>query len=139
MHAKDSYHGEVIAERRRFPRFPLKLQVTYRIASQEPVTTSSENIGLGGLAVLSDRPVEVGQRLKLSLYLPRIASDMVAKIACEAKDARPVDFEARVVWSTRFGTRTMFGAEFTQISDPGRELLRKFLEEYEMDQPRLSF
>jgi|GEM_PF-4295701 len=139
MHAKDSYHGEVIAERRRFPRFPLKLQVTYRIASQEPVTTSSENIGLGGLAVLSDQPVEVGQRLTLSLYLPRIASDMVAKILCEEKDSRPVDFEARVVWSTRFGTRTMFGAEFTQIPDPGRQLLRAFLEEYEMDQPRLSF
>jgi c-di-GMP-binding flagellar brake protein YcgR len=135
----EPFKGETIAERRRYPRFPLKLPVHFQ-CTEKKVNTHSENLSLGGLAVLCDHPLDTGQALNLELFIPKDAGSLESKIVCPEELCVPAAIDARVVWNTRYGDHQfILGVEFLNLHAPADVHLKKFLANYELAQPDVSF
>ena len=91
--------GETIAERRKHPRYPVKLHVQYCLHGdmdrQSFFSHSiSRNLGIGGIALLVEERLETGQALDVKLELP---SEVEGKPALSA-DHQDVLVRSRVVW-----------------------------------------
>jgi hypothetical protein len=139
--AEQEYQGEVIAERRKAPRFPLKLQVRYTLANSDSSCREIpvQNIGCNGLAMLGDQAISLSRCVRLQLFLPKHSAGLVGKIVCPEKESQPVELEGRVIWSTPFGNKFIFGIVFVKINRQQSGSLREFLRYYELDQPSLTF
>lgn len=107
--------------KRKFPRLNLRCDI--EIHSQEvsaPVRAMTQNVGVGGVCVLLDKPLERFSRCRLRLELGAAAQE--------------VQCEGRVVWivptrdikhrKTSYDT----GVEFVDLAPERREDVRKFLE-----------
>ena len=70
-----AFKGEAGAERRKFPRIPLKLRMNFQCLAKDSVSPAeehlAEDLGAGGLAMRSRVRLEKNQILAISLYVPR--------------------------------------------------------------------
>ena len=113
-------YGTVNFERRKYPRFNVNLPIEYyRIDSSISHTGKALNISEGGLLIYFPEEMEIGQHLKLKLFLAS---------ASEMKTIEPL---VEVVWiDFHLGTdwedyRT--GVMFVNISTGDMEKLKNFL------------
>lgn len=108
-------------DKRKFPRLNLQCEILIQSDKQpQPLKTTTENVGRGGVAVILHRPLERFSRCHLRLEL-------------DAKDSK-VEGAGRVVWSVPTsdakGAKKRFdtGIEFTNLGPAEQERLHKFLD-----------
>jgi c-di-GMP-binding flagellar brake protein YcgR len=106
--------------KRKFPRLHLTCEVVVRPQGKElAIKTTTENVGMGGICVMLEQPLERFDRCKVVL---------------ELKDGEPpVQCSGRSVWIVPHRdiktSRTLYdtGIEFLDIDDFSRQRLQAFL------------
>ncbi len=134
--------GETTAERRRFPRKPLKLQVHCQYVERGNVSSTEKNLaadlGAGGLAMHCAHPLESDQILMVSLYLPLPdkRSNPPDAGAYQEEECTSVAILARVAWSApaKEGGHHV-GVQFLDMDREDRKTLKSFLMDYQLYQP----
>ena len=107
--------------KRKFPRINLQCEITIRLDAQPaPFSAITENLGIGGVCVLLDQPMERFSNCRVRLGL--------------GETMPPINCLGRVVWSvptkelgspkSRFDT----GIEFTDMDPSQKDAVRKFIE-----------
>ena len=107
-------------ERRSSPRVPVRLPFKYQVVANDvvsPVRAQGvvHDIGYRGLLVELERPMGLFEELKLDLELPIIGH-------------RARELYGRVVNTKDKGERTLFGLEFTSISDETSRYIRRLVQ-----------
>ncbi len=135
------YKGEAEAERRRFPRKPVKLKVSYQCLSKDRVAPAeshlAEDVGSGGLAMRSRQNLTKNQMIMVTLQLPSPGSKVpdtelpdFSAVPCSG-----VSVLARVAWCKPEGPGNyLVGVQFLDTDGQSRERLKKFLVEYRLYQ-----
>lgn len=132
----------VIVEARRYPRIPLKMKLKYRIlirgekARFEVSHGLADDLGAKGLAMSSLHPLESGQLLTLTLFLPPEAKrrELVDASVFREEDCDHISVLARVAWSKPRGEgRYAVGVEFLDLEPSDRKVLKRFLVDFELD------
>lgn len=130
------YQGETRAERRRYVRKSMNLKVQFRFMERDlvsnPQTDSLEDLGAGGLAMVTKQSLRQGQLLMISLQLPSGDEHYHEVLS----GASRVSILSRVAWvkPNQDGSYTV-GVQFLDLEPGERQLLKAFLVEYELDQP----
>jgi c-di-GMP-binding flagellar brake protein YcgR len=107
-------------ERRRNPRFPIRLAVEYS-RTHSPVNQTGQTVDAseGGLQVLLPEPMEIGQKLNMKLFFS------------SGSKLNSVEVLAEVVWiNTQLGEGEKLyrsGVRFINISREGMTQLKDFL------------
>jgi c-di-GMP-binding flagellar brake protein YcgR len=107
-------------ERRRNPRFPIRLAIEYYRASS-PISQIGQTVDAseGGLQVLLPEPMEIGQKLNMKLFFS------------SGSKLNSVEVLAEVVWiNTQLGEdEKLFrsGVRFINVSREGMTELKDFL------------
>jgi len=104
------------AERRRYPRFPLCVQVSH-LSEHNFFTGFSEDIGEGGLFVATHSVFEVGHRFELELALPGQPTPWI--VPCEVRWLR--------VYETANGLIPGMGVRFLELTQEMREQIGRFM------------
>ncbi|MCK5242129.1 PilZ domain-containing protein [bacterium] len=139
---EEQFRGETGAERRRFERKTIKLQVSYRCLDRGNIsndkTNLAEDLGAGGLLMHSKHALEKDQILMLTLFLPpaeeRDKGDLTKDIPKEESNA--VEILSRVAWSAPAKTGShMVGIQFLDLDQNNRKWLKEFLVDFSLDQP----
>ncbi len=139
-----TYKGKVSAERRQYPRIPLKLWVhfTGRIRGELAHSCSSESLsedlGTAGLAMRSDHELPSGQPLTLTLFLPpkEKRTDVAKTLIYPEEDCIPTIIRSRVAWCRALPDQEyMLGIQFLDLSPTDRSHLKSFLVDYKLDAP----
>jgi c-di-GMP-binding flagellar brake protein YcgR len=137
-----AYQGETEAERRRFPRKPVKLRVSYQCLSKDKVSPSethlAEDLGSGGLAMRSRQSLLKGQIVMITLYIPRESRKLNDADVPDfsAAECVGVNVLARVARCTATGLGNyLVGVQFLDSDGQSRERLKKFLVDYRLYQP----
>ena len=113
-------YGTVNFERRKHPRFNVNLPIEYyRIDSSISHTGKALNISEGGLLIYFPEEIEIGQHLKLKLFL---ASGSGMKTIEPLVEVVWIDFHLGTDWEDY---RT--GVRFVNISTEDMEKLKNFL------------
>lgn len=106
--------------KRKFPRINLQCEITIQSDGQKsPIRATTENVGIGGVCVLLDQPLERFSKCRLRL---------------ELKGKQDIDCEAKVVWMvpTRGakGSKKQFdtGLEFLSLEPEEGDILKAFLQ-----------
>jgi len=111
-------------ERRKFPRLDLNVEVNWKRNSASPSVSAgnianTKNISAGGVCLISDECLNVGQGLSLEIKLP---------------GNRIINAEGRVVWTDQFEIiggkyekKYGVGVEFVDIKDEIRTEINKFI------------
>ena len=106
------------ADRRQYPRFPMRLLLSYRIANTTKLGKSlTRDIGGVGVRFIAEHPLEVGTQLEVVLRL--------------LSREEPIRFVGRVIWSKPRGQKDKaiagqeaeVGVEFMQIDPKDRALV----------------
>ena len=122
-------------ERRRYPRYPIKLPVHYRLAGSEGVSPKrfgrywTKDVSLGGMRFEAKEELAQGARLDIELLVPKGSfSDFVAQ--------DPMHLVGRVAWTGRVresGGTYEIGVEFEALLEQDQErieeCIRFFLED----------
>ena len=115
--------ANLFVEKRAYPRIPVKLPVKYRLVDdmagaqsilemrKTETNTNTHDISLGGMYIVSDQKLVVGNILHLDITLP-------------GKTKRLAAF-GEVVWSKDSGA----GLRFMMIKNEDLETLKLFMEE----------
>ncbi len=143
--AKEEFRGETGAERRRYPRMPIKLQVSYKCIEKgiisKPEAYLAEDLGAGGVAMRSPRSLDLGQMLMLSLFLPPAddeGKDKDLNIITE-EECVTVGILSRVAWCTSFREDGyLVGLQFLDLDRDDRRRLKDFLMNFKLDAPDSS-
>lgn len=103
-------------ERRRYVRFPLIAKVVFTLEGSPSLehTCLSANIGGGGIRLCLERPLAVGQKLKLSFTLPT--------------ENTPISAEGTVVWTKE--KEMWAGIKFTRIEKGDKAHIISYIKEY---------
>jgi c-di-GMP-binding flagellar brake protein YcgR len=134
--------GETGAERRRFPRKPMKLRVTYQCLAKDRVSPKAshlaEDLGSGGLAMRSHEALPKGQIVMVTLFIPReerrAGSETEVPDYSEA-ECVGVNILARVARCSPVGLGNyQVGVQFLDSDGQSRERLKKFLINYRLYQ-----
>jgi c-di-GMP-binding flagellar brake protein YcgR len=136
------HSGETGAERRRFPRKPMKLRVTYQCLAKDKISPKeshvAEDLGSGGLAMRSREPLPKGQIVMVTLFIPR--EERRAGAGAEVpdyseEDCVGVNILARVARCVpeALGSYRV-GVQFLDSDGQSRERLKKFLVNYRLYQ-----
>ena len=109
-------------DKRKFPRLKLNCQIEIQPqAKKAPAVTVTENVGVGGVCVIQNQPLErfslCRLRLELQPNLPFI--DCTGKVVWIIERREPMPRERR------FDT----GIEFVDIASADRERIRAFIQE----------
>jgi c-di-GMP-binding flagellar brake protein YcgR len=110
-------------DKRRYIRLIAQLQVTVKRVSEKPldefITVVSKDISLAGIGLTSESKFVDGERLRLTIKLPGDST---------------IHSDGSVKWVTMrenlyssSGHDFAFGVEFTQLSDPDRKEIEKFI------------
>ncbi len=135
------YKGQTRAEHRRYPRIQMKLWVHFKCLDKGTISQDleslAEDLGAGGMAMRSDRKLQMGQLLMLTLYLPpegkRESSDT---LIYSEKDSVPISILSRVVWcSAAADQEYLLGVQFLDLDRQDRKSLKAFLVDYDLDKP----
>lgn len=106
--------------KRKFPRLHLTCQVAIQpIGHQKPMTASSEDVGLGGVSVMLDEPLERFERCKISLEL----LDGKPPIQCIGRSVWVVPSQNLKSAKKNFD----IGFEFMDMDDSSRKRLQAFI------------
>ncbi len=143
--ANEEFRGETGAERRRYPRMPIKLQVSYKCIEKgiisKPEAYLAEDLGAGGLAMRSPRSLDSGQMLMLNLFLPPAdteGTDKNLSIFTE-EECVMVGILSRVAWCTAFREEGyLIGVQFLDLDRDDRRRLKDFLTNFQLDAPDSS-
>ena len=107
--------------KRKFPRLTLRCEITILAdLESKPVVTLTENLGIGGVCIILDHPLDRFSKCMMRLEL----GEKINTIECNA----------RVVWSVptqgaKAGRRQYdTGLEFTGLEPETAEQVRKFVE-----------
>ncbi|MEW6515471.1 MAG: PilZ domain-containing protein [candidate division FCPU426 bacterium] len=143
MEEQPDLKGEmVVVESRRYPRIPLRMKLKYRILirgekSRFEVSHSlADDLGAKGLAMSSQSPLQGGQLLTLTLFLPPESKrrELVDASVFKEDECNLVSILARVAWSKPRGEgRYAVGVEFLDLEPSSRKLLKQFLVDFELD------
>ncbi len=134
--------GEMVVEARRYPRIPLKMKIKYRIlihgqkARFEFSHSLADDLGAKGLAMSSQYPLESGQLLTLTLFLPPQSKrrELVDASVFKEEECDQISVLARVAWSKpRDKGRHAVGVEFLDLEPSDRKTLKRFLVDFELD------
>ena len=138
------YKGKASAERRHYPRIPLKFWVhfTARIQGELAHSCSSESLsedfGTAGLAMRSDHALASGQTLTLTLFLPhkKKNTDLSKILIYPEEECLPVTIRSRVAWCRTLPDQEyLLGIQFLDLAPPDRSRLKFFLVDYKLDDP----
>ncbi len=126
------YEGKTKAERRRFERRAIHLKLRFQCLDKDHVSgvhnDLAEDLGAGGLAMVSSQELQTGQLLMLTLLLP-------GKEGTPAGSSE-VNVLSRVAWSKpAHQGGYLMGIQFLDLEPAERQLLKSFLVEFELDQP----
>lgn len=108
--------------KRKFPRLNLRCEISIHPDEKNAgISTITENVGVGGVCVILDQPLERfgGCRVRLEL------DDQTPEINCAGKVVWAVPTQDSASSPRRFD----IGIEFVGLGTSERELLRKFLQE----------
>ncbi len=131
--------GHAWAERRKYPRHPINIPVRCQfdpLAPEDETEESlSENLGIGGMAIRADQPLEQDRRILVMLYLP---ANLLRKPGAEASDETEDEFisivvASRVAWCAPFvDGKFTIGIEFIHLEPDDQECFQAFLREYQL-------
>ena len=109
-------------DKRKFPRLRVKCDVIVREQnSANIITTETENIGIGGICVYLDHPIESFSPVNIKLELSE-------------NSGNPIECSGKIVWCIRSQgivqskTRFDIGVEFSNILSEDRERIRTFIQ-----------
>jgi hypothetical protein len=107
--------------KRKFPRLALRCEVTI-LADMDgkPLVTLTENLGIGGVCIILDHPLERFSKCRLRLELE---DDFV--IECDGRVVWAVPTQGARPNSKQYDT----GIEFTGLDPETSDKVRKYLEE----------
>ena len=112
--------GMVNFERRRHPRFALDLPIEYwKIRNSKSCPSRCTNVGEGGLLVLLSEQLEIGQNLRLNLFVDA------------GPDLNAIEAVVEVVWKDiHVGKDGEYrtGVKFLDISAEDMDKLKSFLD-----------
>lgn len=132
--------AEVLAERRSYPRFAIKIRIHYRMMTKhdqltEFNTTVSHDLSAGGGAIIWDHHLQPGQKLMLKFHLPYHWSQLREnnfRLAAE-QDCWPINIMAQVVWSRPTGfSQFAIGLQFLETRQEDAQLLEDFLSKFSL-------
>jgi c-di-GMP-binding flagellar brake protein YcgR len=132
------FSGETQAERRRYPRVPLKLRLEYQCLEKGNVAPSekklAKDLAAGGLAMSSERPLPPNQLLMLTLYLPlpEKRDDLEQGESVGEEESVPVNILSRVAWCARREGDFEVGVQFLDMDRDDRKTMKSFLIEYRL-------
>lgn len=138
----ESFTAKVKVENRRFPRVRFKLGIHYAEVQKgelpKPLQSLAEDVGVGGMAMYSNKKLTKGQLLTVNIYLPPAEKYInTSEIPVYLKEeCEPVTLFARVVWchqDKKHGFRA--GIKFFDVDKKNAKQFKHFLVEYELDEP----
>lgn len=111
--------GNVEFERRVFPRFKIKLPITYQVEAKKTGQGEVANASEGGLMLTLNEPVMTGSRLRVHMQLS------------DAKVPRTIEMVGKVVWTkvlSEPGQKDQYqvGLAFEEISPQAMSYLKQF-------------
>ncbi|MCM8819248.1 MAG: PilZ domain-containing protein [Candidatus Omnitrophica bacterium] len=108
-------------EKRRFVRANYPCRIVIYTPKEHTIFTHTENVGAGGIRVIIEEKLNIGEIVGLELYL--------------FEEKEPIPCKGRVVWvvekESRYRKNLFFfdtGFEFSQISDVDRETIKRLVE-----------
>lgn len=113
-------YGVANLERRRYPRFPIRLPIEYYRANS-PINQTGKALDASesGLQILLPEQMEIGQRLNLKLFFS------------SGSELNTIEILAEVVWiNTQLGEGEKLyrsGVRFINVSPEGMSKLKNFL------------
>ncbi|MCD4813904.1 PilZ domain-containing protein [bacterium] len=124
--------SEFQMERRRFLRFSIEIKLHYQClkkASQSNLqTTTTKDIGAGGLAMYTSDKLDENQMLMLTLFLP---GEVAISEGAQPGKRSKTFILAKVVWNKSITNSTYLqGIQFIDLKLEDRSRLRKFLVTY---------
>ena len=110
---------EILKERRRYPRYKLRLPVQYKnmkALSGSPAGALSVDISEGGIRFVGNEFLSLANRIVLNLSLPA--------------PAHPVKMISKIAWIRKvpMGDQYEIGNQFLTMSDDDRDELKTYLE-----------
>jgi c-di-GMP-binding flagellar brake protein YcgR len=112
--------GQTQAQRR-YERYPVSISCELTI-SGETLHAETKNLSTGGAAIVSSRPLTVGEVVTVSFFL--------TQDGIEDPDRSPFECAASIRWVKPAGDRFYeAGLQFLSPSEEQRELLRDFLKQ----------
>ncbi|MDD5218684.1 MAG: PilZ domain-containing protein [Candidatus Omnitrophica bacterium] len=107
---------------RKFPRLNLQCEVMIRPERDDrPLITKTENVGVGGVCIIQDQPLERFSRCRIRLELDQ----NTPSIECEGKVCWIIPKRTPLTQSKQFDT----GIEFVGLSDQEKDRLKVFIQE----------
>jgi len=106
-------------ERRKFVRLNINVEINYSIIPhEEQQETGTKNISAGGICMVSDKPLSIGDTLQLEIKLP--------------EDPPSIQVKGKAVWVKQFIATEKhesfdIGVEFINISEENRKRINKYV------------
>lgn len=131
----EAFHGEAFAEKRRYKRKQMKLALQFQCIDKnkvsQPKRDLAEDLGAGGLAMISQTNLAKNQLLMMTIFLP----DQEEDGSSEKNNWTTITVLSRVAWSrAQADGAYMIGVEFLDLEPGERQILKTFLIDYELDQ-----
>jgi len=129
----------VTVERRLHPRRLLALEAKSLCLKpgslDDPLMQRTCNLGTRGAGINSDRSMERGLMLMLTLYLPPAAKRkiLIPGEICPAADCQTVALLSRVIWCQSWEGQYRYGVQFLDLERDQRLRFKSFLMEMELD------
>lgn len=107
---------------RKFPRLVLHCEIVINpAAGDSSIMTKTENVGLGGVCVIQNQPLERFSQCQVRLELDK----SLPAIECHGKICWIIPSRKPLSQENRFDT----GIEFLDLKDEDRDRLRDFIQE----------
>jgi hypothetical protein len=138
------YQADTLAERRRFPRVALRLPVHYQSGAESGDvslfnSSITHDLGIGGMAMIATRPLETGDLLNLTLFLPPDAETEPGTSPDHPDPGSQVNLLSRVIWRQHLTEdQYLLGVQFLDLADQHCERLKTFLRDYRLQTPDLD-
>ena len=122
VNAQIEGNGDLTAERRKFVRLSINVEIDYSLLDEQPPdpkTTTSRNISAGGICMMVDEKLELNSVITLYIKLP--------------EDHPEINAKGKVVWVKPFQMasdkkpRFDAGIEFIEISDDDKSQIKKYV------------
>jgi c-di-GMP-binding flagellar brake protein YcgR len=114
---------EILNERRRWPRFSVKVPVQYKNIKtlQDPYAGAlTKDMGEGGIRFVGNEFLSLANRIVMTIVLPA--------------PARPIKIISKVAWIRKvpMGDQYEIGSQFLSMSEEDKRELKDFLEKSEV-------
>lgn len=127
---------------RMYPRMEVRLPVHYKYFENGSVYHALkgevENVSAQGMAMLNDRPIECGQKLLVTLFLPpeNARTDSRRCLNTTEENGLPVVILSQAAWCRSHGGEDYtVGVQFLVPDSHHRERFLKFLDDFQIYRP----